>query len=145
EDGYHLHNRAEIKNLNSFRSIERAIEYEIKRQFELLENGKEVDQETRGWDDAKGKTLSQRSKEEAHDYRYFPEPDLPPLEISREWVDAIRAQLPELPRQKQQRFMQEYGLSEYDSRLLTEERQSADWFEEAVKAYRIQGTADSDF
>ena len=135
KDGYKLNNRTEIKNLNSFRSIERAVEYEIKRQAEALQRGQEIVQETRGWDDAKGKTFSQRTKEEAHDYRYFPEPDLPPLEIDEEWVRRVKAELPELPRGKQQRFQKGYGLSEYDARLLSDERLVADWFEKAVVTY----------
>jgi aspartyl-tRNA(Asn)/glutamyl-tRNA(Gln) amidotransferase subunit B len=135
EAGYTLNNRAEIKNLNSFRSIERAIEYEIKRQSKLLDAGQSVVQETRGWDEAKGATTSQRSKEEAHDYRYFPEPDLPPLEVDRSWVENIRQQLPELPMSKRQRFMQDYGLSDYDARLLADERQVAEWFEQVVQAH----------
>ncbi len=134
-DNYTLNNRTEIKNLNSFRSIERAIVYEISRQAKLLETGKPIAQETRGWDDAKGVTTSQRTKEEAHDYRYFPEPDLPPLAISKQWQNEIRHQLPELPASKQQRFMAEYGLSEYDTRLLVEERGVAEWYEEAVAVY----------
>lgn len=133
-DGYQMNKRAEIKNVNSFRAIERAIEYEIKRQSELLSAGQAIAQETRGWDEAKGKTTSQRGKEEAHDYRYFPEPDLPPLIIGREWVDGLRQQLPELPIAKQQRFMAEYGLNDYDARILSDDRQVAEWFEQAVMA-----------
>lgn len=134
EDGYRLHNRVEVKNLNSFRSIERAIEYEIKRQAAVLDAGEEVIQETRGWDEAKGVTTSQRTKEEAHDYRYFPEPDLPPISINDEWRNRIMSMLPELPQAKQQRFMAEYKLSEYNARLLTEEARLADWYETAVTA-----------
>jgi len=135
ENGYELNNRAEIKNLNSFRSIERAIEYEIVRQSKLLDAGKKIVQETRGWDDVRGVTTSQRTKEEAHDYRYFPEPDLPPLEITSEWVDEIRKQLPELPLEKKQRFIAQYDLSDYDAGLLTAEKDVADWYEAAVKAF----------
>ena len=134
-DGYAMNNRVEIKNLNSFRAIERAIEYEVKLQAKRLDAGETIDQETKGWDEAKGVTTSQRSKEEAHDYRYFPEPDLPPLDISREWVSELESMLPELPAAKKQRFMDEYGLSEYDARLLTDERQTAEWFEQAVDAF----------
>jgi aspartyl-tRNA(Asn)/glutamyl-tRNA(Gln) amidotransferase subunit B len=132
-DGYVMHKRAEIKNVNSFRSIERAVEYEIKRQTEVLDSGGEVAQETRGWDDPSGKTTSQRGKEEAHDYRYFPEPDLPPLVIDRAWVEEIKGRLPELPTTKKERFMRQYELNDYTAHLLTEEQSTADWFEQAVE------------
>jgi aspartyl-tRNA(Asn)/glutamyl-tRNA(Gln) amidotransferase subunit B len=134
KDGYRLHKRVEVKNVNSFRAIERAVDYEIKRQAALLEAGQEVEQETRGWNEAKGVTTSQRGKEDAHDYRYFPEPDLPPLVIDRQWVDQLSQALPELPRAKYQRFIGQYGLSDYEARLLTEEKANADWFEAAVTA-----------
>lgn len=133
-DGVDMSKRVEVKNVNSFRSIERAVEYEIGRQTEILEGGGVIEQETRGWDEAKGKTVSQRSKEEAHDYRYFPEPDLPPLSIDEEWVTSLKSTLPELPQAKKARFVQEYGLGEYDARLLCEEPENANWYEEAVKA-----------
>lgn len=135
KDGYILNNRTEIKNLNSFRSIERAVEYEIERQAKLLDEGKAIIQETRGWNDFKGVTTSQRTKEEAHDYRYFPEPDLPPLEISEAWKQEVQKLLPELPNAKQQRFMNDYDLSEYDARLLVEDRGVAEWYEQAVQIY----------
>ncbi len=145
DDGYVMNKRVEVKNVNSFRAIERAVEYEIKRQTEVLESGQEVVQETRGWDEAKGKTIGQRNKEEAHDYRYFPEPDLPPLVIDRAWVEEMRQRLPELPQAKYERFMAEYGLSEYDARLLTEERANAEWYEAAVgAASSVQRPASSD-
>lgn len=140
-DGYSLNNRTEIKNLNSFRSIERAVEYEISRQAKLLDAGKSIVQETRGWDDIKGATTSQRTKEDAHDYRYFPEPDLPPLEINEVWRSEIVEQLPELPNAKYDRFATQYGLSDYDARLLVEEREVADWYEKAVKALGGDKTA----
>ncbi|MCX6790879.1 MAG: Asp-tRNA(Asn)/Glu-tRNA(Gln) amidotransferase subunit GatB [Candidatus Gribaldobacteria bacterium] len=104
--------KVEIKNLNSIRSVEKSIEFEIKRQAEILEKGEKVVQETRGWHDAKEITFSQRSKEEAHDYRYFPEPDLPPLEIKADYLEEIKAHIPELPSQKRERFKKEYGLQE---------------------------------
>ena len=125
--------QVEVKNMNSFRSVKLALEYEIQRQIEVLENGGAVVRETRGWVESENRTVSQRSKEEAHDYRYFPEPDLPPLTVSREWVDAIRAQLPEMPDQKAARFIAEYGLSEYAAGLLVADRATAEWFEEAVR------------
>ena len=127
-----LNTRTEIKNLNSFRALVRATEYEIARQIRRVESGGQVEQETLGWDEARGETYSQRSKEHAHDYRYFPEPDLPPLEISREQVERIRAELPELPDARLERFMAQYGLSEYDAGLLVAERAIADFFEACV-------------
>ncbi len=125
--------RTEVKNLNSFRAMDRAIAYEIERQSRILAAGGKVEQETLGWSEARGQTYSQRSKEEAHDYRYFPEPDLPPLIVEREWVDEIERDLPELPNARYHRFMQDYGLGEYDAQRLTEEREVADYFEQAVR------------
>ena len=127
-----LRTRTEIKNLNSFRALTRASAYEIQRQTKIYETGGEVVQETLGWDDVRGVTVSQRSKEEAHDYRYFPEPDLPPLEISRLWVEEIKAQLPELPEAKSQRFVSVFGLTVKEAKLLTSEKALADYFEKAV-------------
>ncbi len=124
--------RAEIKNVNSFKALQRAIEYEFERQIELVEQGEEVVQETRLWDDAKGITSSMRGKEDAHDYRYFPEPDLMPLEISREWVERVRATMPELPNQKLQRYV-ELGLSEYDAQVLVNQMDMALFFDKATK------------
>jgi len=121
--------RAEIKNLNSFRFIERAINFEVERQIDILESGGSVVQETRLYDSAKDETRPMRSKEEANDYRYFPDPDLLPLEIDRGTVDAIRAGLPELPWDKQERFERDYGLSAYDASVLTASRDMADYFE----------------
>jgi len=115
--------------LNSFRALTRASAYEIQRQTQLYESGGEVVQETLGWDDVKEVTVSQRSKEEAHDYRYFPEPDLPPLEISRDWVKEIKSQLPELPEARSQRFVTEFGLTAKEAQLLTSEKALADYFE----------------
>jgi aspartyl-tRNA(Asn)/glutamyl-tRNA(Gln) amidotransferase subunit B len=127
-----LRTRTEIKNLNSFRALTRASAYEIQRQTRLYESGGMVVQETLGWDDVKEVTVSQRSKEEAHDYRYFPEPDLPPLEISRLWVEQIKAGLPELPETRSQRFMAEFGLTIKEASLLTSDKSLADYFEKAV-------------
>ena len=126
--------RAEIKNLNSFRFVEKAINYEIERQIELLENGGTVVQETRLYDSVKDETRSMRSKEEANDYRYFPDPDLLPLEIAGEFIDAVRASLPELPDAKRERFMNQYGLSDYDAGVLTATRELADYYEAVVRA-----------
>ncbi|OUD12239.1 Asp-tRNA(Asn)/Glu-tRNA(Gln) amidotransferase subunit GatB [Thioflexithrix psekupsensis] len=125
--------RAEIKNLNSFRFVERAINYEIERQIELLENGGKVVQETRLYDADKNETRAMRSKEEANDYRYFPDPDLLPLMIEPEFLQEIRVALPELPDAKKQRFVSHYGLSKYDASVLTASRDLADYFEETVQ------------
>ncbi len=125
--------RTEVKNLNSFRALERSILYEIDRQSRILASGGKVEQETLGWSEARGQTYSQRSKEDAHDYRYFPEPDLPPLIVEKQWVDEVEKQLPELPSAKLHRFAKEYELSDYDARRLTEERGVADYFEQAAR------------
>lgn len=124
--------RAEIKNVNSFKALQRAIEYEIDRQIELVEDGEEVIQETRLWDDNEGVTKSMRGKEDAHDYRYFPEPDLMPLSISREWVENVRKTLPELPNQKRERYMS-LGLSEYDASVIVEQMESALFFDKVLE------------
>jgi aspartyl-tRNA(Asn)/glutamyl-tRNA(Gln) amidotransferase subunit B len=124
--------RTEIKNLNSFRALVRASQYEIERQTKIYEEGGVVLQETLGWDDVRGVTTSQRSKEDAHDYRYFPEPDLPPLKLTDEWVEMIRGRLPELPEAKTARFVSDFGLTLSDARFLTSERSLADYFERVV-------------
>lgn len=121
--------RTEIKNLNSFRALVRASQYEIDRQIKIYESGGEVVQETLGWDDLRGVTTSQRSKEDAHDYRYFPEPDLPPLQFNDAWVDSIRNQLPELPEAKTQRFVSDFNLKPSEAQFLTSEKSLADYFE----------------
>ena len=124
--------RTEIKNLNSFRALTRASAYEIERQIKLYELGGSVVQETLGWDDVRGVTVSQRGKEEAHDYRYFPEPDLPPLQLSDAWIDGIRTQLPELPEARTARFITDFSLTPSEARFLTSERALADYFESVV-------------
>lgn len=124
--------RAEIKNVNSFRALQRAIEYEIERQIDLVEEGERVIQETRLWDDNTGETRSMRGKEDAHDYRYFPEPDLMPLEISQEWIDRVKATMPELPKAKKERYMS-LGLSEYDASIIVEQMELALFFDEFIK------------
>ena len=129
-----LRPRTEVKNLNSFKAMERAAAYEIERQSAVWESGGSVAQETMGWNDAEGATVSQRGKEHAHDYRYFPEPDLPPLELDRAWIERIRADLPELPAAKRDRFMHAFGLTRYDSDLLTSERAVAEYFEAVCAA-----------
>lgn len=126
--------RAELKNINSFRFVEKAIEYEIARQIRVLEEGGKVIQETRLWDSAAGVTQSMRSKEEAHDYRYFPDPDLTPIVVEQAWVDALKASLPELPDEKQERYKTELGLPEADAEQLTAELPVALWFEQTVAA-----------
>jgi len=129
--------KVEIKNINSFRFVEKALEYEIKRQVKVLEEGGKIIQETRLWDASTGTTQSMRTKEEAHDYRYFPDPDLVPIMVDQKWLDEIRESLPELPDAKRDRFISEYGLPEYDADLLVSERALADWFEEATASYTL--------
>ncbi len=133
--GGDLGTRCEIKNVNSIRFVRQAIEYEARRQIEIIEDGGEIDQETRLFDPDRGETRSMRSKEEAHDYRYFPDPDLLPLELEQGWVDAIRESLPELPDEKKRRFMSDYGLRVIDAGTLVAERETAEFFE-AVAAGR---------
>ena len=125
--------KVEVKNMNSFKAVFRALEYEVERQHRVIEEGGQLVQETRGWVEEKGVTVSQRSKEYAHDYRYLPEPDLPPLVISRERVEEIRSRLPELPDARRDRFMSEYGLSRYDANLITASRAQADYFERCLR------------
>ena len=125
--------RAELKNMNSFRNVQRALEYEIKRQQYILENGQEVIQETRLWDDSQGVTQSMRGKEEAHDYRYFPDPDLVPIVIDNEWIEAVKKSLPELPLEKRERFVRDYQIPPYDAGVLTSSRALADYFEEVAR------------
>jgi len=127
-----LSTKVEIKNLNSFRAVEESIAYEIKRQEELLEKGEKIIQETRGWDDVKKITISQRIKEEAHDYRYFPEPDLPPLDLTKFGIEGLKRSLSELPEEKRRRFMKEYGLSVKQVEILITDRLAGKFFEEAV-------------
>lgn len=125
--------RTEMKNLNSMKAITRAIENEKNRQIDLLESGEAVIQETRRWDDAKGYSYAMRSKEDAQDYRYFPEPDLPPIHISEAWLDEIRAAQPELPDERRQRYKEQYGLPDYDAAIITNSKTMADLFEAATK------------
>ena len=132
--------RTEIKNMNSFRSVFQALNTEVERQRKVLEDGGRVVQETRGWIETRGTTVSQRSKEEAHDYRYFPEPDLPPLVIDRAWVEELRARLPELAPQRCARFVSGYGLPEYDAGLLTGTKAMADYYEDTAGRKRLSGT-----
>lgn len=134
EGSQELGTKVEVKNLNSFKAMEKAIEFEIKRQIAKLEGGELVLQETMGWEDISGVTFSQRSKEEAHDYRYFPEPDLPPLVIDPEWMKQVQADLPELPKEKARRFVKEYRLKKADAQLLVEDGELADYFERTVCA-----------
>ncbi len=129
-----LGTKVEVKNMNRISAVARAVSYEIDRQIKAIETGERIVQETRGWNDGSDRTVVQRSKEEANDYRYFPEPDIPPLVISRSWVEEIEESLPELPAQRKQRFIDEFALSEYDARLLTATRATAEYFEETVRA-----------
>jgi aspartyl-tRNA(Asn)/glutamyl-tRNA(Gln) amidotransferase subunit B len=139
--GKALGTRCEIKNMNSISFIGQAIEYEARRQIEILEDGGSIDQETRLYDPNKGETRSMRSKEEAHDYRYFPDPDLLPLEFTQAFVDGLKATLPELPDQKRTRFIHDFGLSPYDASVLVAERESADFYE-TVLAKLADGARD---
>jgi aspartyl-tRNA(Asn)/glutamyl-tRNA(Gln) amidotransferase subunit B len=133
--------RTEVKNLNSFRALERSIVYEIQRQGTILSAGGTIQQDTLGWSEARGQTYSQRSKEDAQDYRYFPEPDLPPLVVDPAWVERLAHELPELPHAKYVRFMNQYGLSSYNAWRLTEEQAFADYFERAAKMAPAQAVA----
>ena len=130
-----LGTKVEIKNMNSFRNVQRALEFEVKRQTEALDRGERIVQETRLWDADRGYTRSMRSKEFAHDYRYFPEPDLVPLKLDAAWIDEIRRVLPELPRARRQRFVAAYGLPAYDAALLTQSRALAEYYEAAVRDF----------
>lgn len=127
--------KVELKNINSFKFVKEAIEYEIKRQTKVLNEGGKIAQETRLWDSDKGETATMRSKEEAHDYRYFPDPDLVPLSLAPEWIDDLRKTLPELPAVRQRRFVGEYGLPEYDAGVLTGSKALADYFEACVRLF----------
>ena len=124
--------KVEIKNINSFRSVEHAADYEIKRQTAALEAGEAIVQETRGWDDDRGVTISQRKKESAHDYRYFPEPDIPPMSFSEEYVENLRRHLPELPQAKEKRFVEEYGVTADEAAILVDDKAFAEYFEEVM-------------
>jgi aspartyl-tRNA(Asn)/glutamyl-tRNA(Gln) amidotransferase subunit B len=126
--------KVEIKNMNSFRNVRDALDYEIRRQTRALETGERIVQETRLWDPDRAVTVSMRSKEFAHDYRYFPEPDLPPLHVQPAWIDEMRARLPELPGARRERFQRDYALSAYEADILTQGRGLADYFEEAAGA-----------
>lgn len=125
--------KVEVKNINSFRFVEKAVNYEIERQIKILQAGKTPSQETRGWDEKKGITVAQRTKEEAKDYRYFPEPDIPSIRWSNSQITILKSKMTELPDSKLERFKKEYRLSQYDAEILTREKQAADYFEEAVK------------
>ncbi|SNX53008.1 Asp-tRNA(Asn)/Glu-tRNA(Gln) amidotransferase subunit GatB [Thermoanaerobacterium sp. RBIITD] len=127
--------KIELKNLNSFKAVQKALEYEIKRQVKVLEDGGKVIQETRRWNEQKGITETMRSKEEAHDYRYFPDPDLVPIIITKEWKDEIKKSLPEMPEHKKERFISQYGIPEYDASIITSSKAMADFFEKCVTEY----------
>jgi aspartyl-tRNA(Asn)/glutamyl-tRNA(Gln) amidotransferase subunit B len=135
-EGERLGTKVEIKNLNSFKSVADSINYEIKRQSEEIKNGEKIIQETRGWDDARQRTVPQRSKEEAHDYRYFPEPDLPPMVFDDDYINAIKSQISELPQQRRERFSSEYNLSDSQANLLVRNPEISDFFEDTVSELR---------
>lgn len=124
--------KTELKNMNTFRGVQRALEYEVKRQTELLDENKEVIQETLRWNDEQGITITMRSKEDAHDYRYFPDPDLVDMQLDQEWIDKIKAELPELPDSRKARYIKDYGLTSYDADILTSTKSIADFFEESL-------------
>ncbi|MCI0445300.1 Asp-tRNA(Asn)/Glu-tRNA(Gln) amidotransferase subunit GatB, partial [bacterium] len=128
--------KTEVKNINSFKFVQRALEFEVKRQIEVLEDGGKIIQETRLWDSNQNITKSMRSKEEAHDYRYFPEPDLVPLEIEKSYIEEVRKTLPELPTARRERFIKEYELPAYDAGVLTSSKAIADFYESALKLYK---------
>jgi aspartyl-tRNA(Asn)/glutamyl-tRNA(Gln) amidotransferase subunit B len=127
--------KTELKNLNSFRNVQRALDFEIRRQTALLDQGERIIQETRLWDAAKGVTSSMRGKEEAHDYRYFPDPDLVPMVIDPQWVESVRSSLPELPEAKKERFLRDYGIPEYDAEVLTTSKPLANYYEACLQIY----------
>lgn len=133
QDGFGT--KTELKNMNSFKNVRKALEYEIKRQTNILDGGDKVIQETRLWDAAKGVTLSMRSKEDAHDYRYFPDPDLVPLAVDDKWIEEIKKSLPELPDEKRDRFVKEYHIPEYDAQVITTSKSLANYYEECVRLY----------
>lgn len=137
-----LGTKVEVKNLNSFKSVERAIAFETKRQSELLESGQEVVQETRGWDDTKGETFSQREKEEAHYYRYFPEPDLPPFRFTKEEFEELKSEIPELPWQRRERFAKEYGLGPSEIEVFVQQKDIGEYFEKVVSELGIDATSE---
>ncbi len=130
-----LGTRTEIKNVNSFRFVQKALEYEIERQIKVVSEGGKIEQETRTFDPATGKTYTMRTKEEAEDYRYFPDPDLLPLVLDRKWIEEIRANMPELPNQRLERLLSQYGISEYEAKIFVQHKELGDFFESAVKAY----------
>jgi aspartyl-tRNA(Asn)/glutamyl-tRNA(Gln) amidotransferase subunit B len=142
--GYKLNNKVEVKNINSFRAVEKAIKFEIERQTALLNQNGTISAETRGWDDSKNATKSQRVKESAADYRYFPEPDIPPLEISDDWLAAINEEIGELPAEKAARFINQYGLTKASADLLTADKDLADWSEEVISELDAQIEVDGD-
>jgi aspartyl-tRNA(Asn)/glutamyl-tRNA(Gln) amidotransferase subunit B len=130
-----LGTKTELKNMNSFSALQKALEYEIERQIEVIEDGEKIVQETRSWDESKGITVSMRSKEEAHDYRYFPEPDLLPWKIDKDWIERIRKTIPELPKERKERLIKEHALPEYDAGVITASKALADFFDSCVEDY----------
>ena len=143
--GTELGTKVELKNINSFRAVERAIAYEVERQTVLLENGEKIVQETRGWDEGNARTFSQRTKEESQDYRYFPEPDLPPMEFRVEELEAIRSEIVELPQARRARFISEYGLKEADAVIFTTQKQLGDYFERIASELKADESIDAKY
>ena len=141
---YKLNNKVEVKNINSFRAVEKAIKFEIERQTKVLEKGGEILAETRGWDDVKNETVSQRVKESSADYRYFPEPDIPPLKIDEDWLARLKSELPEMPEAKKKRFIQQYGLNADSTEVLTTDKALADWTEEVISELEAWVEAEGD-
>ncbi|MFC1678175.1 Asp-tRNA(Asn)/Glu-tRNA(Gln) amidotransferase subunit GatB [Patescibacteria group bacterium] len=141
---YQLNPKVELKNINSFKAIEKAIDYEVKRQLKAIRDNEKLVQETRGWDENKGETIRQRVKETSADYRYFPDPDLPPLRIDSQWIEEIKTQLVELPQEKKKRFVEQYNLSDYDADILVSDKDLADYTEEVITELRawIDSTGD---
>ena len=139
---HQLGEKVEVKNMNRVRAVREAIEYETRRQTAAITSGERIVQETRGWLDGEKRTVSQRSKEDAHDYRYFPEPDIPPIHIDEEWLDDIQRDMPELPQSRKRRFVADYGLSEYDADLLVAARPTSEYFEEVLESAPSEQTAD---
>ncbi|MFH1523142.1 MAG: Asp-tRNA(Asn)/Glu-tRNA(Gln) amidotransferase subunit GatB, partial [Patescibacteria group bacterium] len=143
--GYKLNPKVELKNINSFKAVEKAIDYEVKRQIKALEDGEELVQETRGWNEKTGKTFKQRIKETSADYRYFPEPDIPPIKIDSKWLKIIKQNLIELPMNKKERFIKQYNLNEYDAEILVSDNDLADYTEQVISELRawIDSTGDN--
>ena len=137
-----LGEKVEVKNMNRVRAVREAVQYETKRQIAAIKSGQRIVQETRGWMDGEKRTVTQRSKEDAHDYRYFPEPDIPPIRIGTDWLESLEADMPELPQSRKLRFVSDYGLSEYDSTILVSSKSTAEYFESMLGSMQVDGSGD---